>query len=261
VAKFERDRHGFTQKKGRKTGEAAKSSVEKKIIRDETGKILSHGENRVIEVPDFGDSFDDPVFACFAIDASYSMRPYRDAVINNHPIMLETLRGSAKCKSDALYVMQYLFAEKPILLNPFERLDVRKNDQVVVLDKNRYDPDNCTALYQTVFYLLQDMMACIERSYEEGIQSSFSIAVITDGEDTCSGIDFQPAKIRTVIEDLRQKRYLRSSVVLGLTNQEFSAKHLEKISQTLGFEQSIPLNRNPRDIRRAFELASKSSLG
>jgi len=228
------------------------------ILSKETTDILSSQE-REVEIPKLsGGVYEDQVFCCFAIDSSGSMHSYKDSVIESHPIMLDTLRKSAKCRHDALYVVQYLFSDITKLLNPFEKLDKDKNDSVVVLDQNNYEPDGTTALYKTVFHLLQDMSASIEHCYNEGVKSLFTIAVITDGEDNQGGID--TSNIRTVIQDLKTKGFLLSSVVLGLANTQFSKNQLEDIKNELGFDQAISLGQNSRDIRKAFILASQSSL-
>jgi len=61
--------------------------------------------------------FEDPVMSCFVIDASPSMNPYTDAVIEGQQLMIKTLRGSAKCRKDALSVAQWLFSSDITLLN------------------------------------------------------------------------------------------------------------------------------------------------
>ncbi len=256
MANYEKGPGGFVQKKTRRKNKPTNT----KIFRPETVKILEKGVDRETEIPNFAEVTEDPVFACFVIDASPSMSPYRDDVIKSHPVMIDTLRASAKCKNDALYVIQYIFSKTPVRLHPFEKLDARQQDKVAVLNSSNYNPDkgDSTSLYDTVFDLLKEMSVCIEQGYEDGIKSTFSIAVISDGEDNTSKIN--PADIRSVIEELRDKRYLRSSIVLGLLNKQFSKQRLEEIKNVLGFEKAVPLDRDPKSIRRAFELASRSSV-
>jgi len=256
MAGYEKGPGGFVQKKTRRKNKPTNT----KIFRPETVKILEKGIDRETEIPNFAEATEDPFFACFVIDASPSMSPYRDDVINNHPVLLDILRASAKCKNDALYVIQYTFSSNSVRLHPFEKLDVRKQDKVAVLNSQNYDPDkgDSTSLYDTVFDLLKEMAVCIEQGYEDGIKSTFSIAVISDGEDNTSKIN--PADIRSVIQELRDKRYLRSSLVLGLLNPQFSSQRLEEIKNELGFEKAEPFGRDPKSIRRAFELASRSSV-
>ncbi|OQW91787.1 MAG: hypothetical protein BWK78_03575 [Thiotrichaceae bacterium IS1] len=243
----------------KKFKETAKKLSENRILSPETVAVLDR-EDREIEVLDLPNLSEDPRFTCIVIDDSASMNPYRDDVIAGHATMLETLRESAKCKNDALYVIQYLFAEVPRQLNPFARLDAQKNDDVTVLDHSNYKADGSgTALYKTLYHLLQDLAMSIEHSFNQGVTSSFTIAVITDGEDNVGGVN--PADISKVVQELRTKKYLRSSVVLGLENPNFTKRRLEEIKTNLGFEEAISLSQqNPKEIRRAFMLASRSSL-
>ncbi|MEK8021490.1 MAG: vWA domain-containing protein [Candidatus Parabeggiatoa sp.] len=253
---YEGDKYGFAQPKKRRSVKPTK----KGILSPKTEEILEKGKDRETEIPEIPD-FVDPVFACFVIDASPSMSPYRMDVIQSHPVMLDVLRESAKCKNDALYVIQYLFSGTSKQLHPFEKLDVQKKDAVVLLNQKNYDTNqgSGTALYDTVFELLQEMNATIEVCYDDGIPSTFSIGVITDGDDNVSKV--KPADIRSVVEDLREKGYLRSSVILGLLDKQFSEKRLQEIKKMLAFDKAIPLGKEPAEIRRAFELASQSSLG
>lgn len=245
-------------KKKKKIKHALESASKNKIFSDETARILSR-DDREVEIAEISENLsEDPVFSCFVIDASGSMAAYSNDVISSHSVMLNTLRDSAKCKNDALYVVQYLFSDKPYQLNPFEKLDSRGKDSVVLLNSNNYKPNGTTALYKTIFHLLQDMAASIDHSYNEGIISSFTIAVITDGEDTEGGV--YPAEIKAIVQELRAKKFLRSSVVIGLLSQGFNESRLDQIKDTLGFEKYIPVNRNPKEIRRAFMLASQSSV-
>src|SRR2546430_16112075 len=73
---------------------------------------------RNVQVPDLSLLSTDPSFACFLIDMSGSMKPHRKDVIEGQAIMVNTLRGSAKCKKGALFVVQYLFSDHVEVLNP-----------------------------------------------------------------------------------------------------------------------------------------------
>lgn len=253
MASYEKGRGGFVQKKVRRGNKPANT----KALPKETAIVL--GEISEREVPSFADmNVEDPVFACFLIDSSGSMSPYKTDVINAHPEMLDTLRKSAKCKNDALYVIQYTFAQTSIRLHPFEKLSANKQDNISTLGSHNYHPDGDTSLYDAVFDLLKEMAVCIEQAYEDGVKSTFTIAVITDGEDNRSKIN--PADVCKVIADMRSKGYLRSSVVLGLKSAQFTEQHLNDIKNKLCFDKAIPLDRDPKSIRRAFVLASQSSI-
>jgi len=213
-------------------------------------------ETRNVEVADISTLYIDPVFSCFLIDASGSMKPYKQSVIDGQYALLEILRKSMKCRQDALYVVQYLFSDTVKVLNSFSKLSPDGIDDVVILKSgDYYKPNSSTALYKSLFYLLQDMVANIANAVDKGMASTFTIGVITDGDDTDGVI--KPEEIRNIIRELLDKKILRSSIIIGLTNPDFTPAKLEELKTTLGFQEAIDLPRDEweicREIRRAME--------
>lgn len=220
---------------------------------------LSQGD-RSIRVADVRRGFEDPVMACFVIDASPSMKPFRDAVIEAQHEMIEILRGSAKCRKNALYVAQWLFSNDATLLNPFQLLNSTGSDSVARLDTSSYRPEdgNGTALYITVFQVLQDMAANIAYALNNNIRSTFTIGLITDGEDNKGKVP--PSDIKAIVQELTQQGHLTSSVLFGIENPGLSRARVVEIQETLGFSDAVFVGQNAADIRRAFVLASQSAI-
>lgn len=242
-----------------KTNEVATDLREQGILSESVINSLER-ETRNVEVADISPSYTDRVFSCFLIDESGSMGPYKQSVIDGQHEMLEILRKSDKCKKDALYVVQYLFSDTAKALNPFSKLSPDGNDDVIILKSgDYYKPNSSTALYKSIFYLLQDMVANIASVTDMGMTSTFTIGVITDGDDTDGGIE--PEEIRNIIQELLNKEILRSAVIIGLTNPYFTKAKLEELKTTLGFQRAIDLSQDDeRAIRRAFVLASQSAV-
>jgi uncharacterized protein YegL len=211
--------------------------------------------SRDVQVPDLSRLSTDPCFACFLIDTSGSMSPYRRDVIDGQHIMVDTLRASAKCKKGALFVVQYLFSDHVDVLNPFTQLGASAGDGVKLLDASTYDPKHGTALYESIFYMLQDMAANIANAEANGVAASFTVGVITDGEDTEGGV--QPSEIKNTMTELQTKGYLKSSVILGLVNADFDETMLQELKGRLGFQSAIALSQSGHDIRQAFLLGSQ----
>lgn len=238
--------------------EASKALVKQGTISQSVGASLE-SQPRSVEVADVSMLYDDPVFSCFLIDESGSMDPYKQSVIDGQDEMIKLLRSSHKCKKGALFVVQYLFSDSVEVLHPFTKLSSCDVDDVVLLKSGKhYNPDGYTALYKSLFYLLQDMAANIANANNNNVMSTFTIGVITDGQDNQGGI--QPEEIRNVIQELHSKDILRSSVIIGLTNPEFTKSMLEELKTRLGFQEAISLSQDPREIRRAFVLASQSAV-
>lgn len=201
------------------------------------------------------DYYTSPVISCFLIDESGSMEGYREDVIKNQPVMLDTLRKSEKCEKNALCIIQILFSGKVKVLHELTKLSADGKDKVVVLNDRNYNPNGSTALYKSTFHILQYLKDAATRAK---VKFSFTIGIISDGEDTDKGID--PKDIRTLIQEFTEKDILRSSVIVGLTNKDFTEDKLEELKKTLGFQQAIPLSKDPKAIRRAFKLASKIAV-
>lgn len=238
--------------------EASKALVKQGTISKVAAASLE-SQPRSVEVADVSMLYEDPVFSCFLIDESGSMDQYKQNVIDGQYEMIELLRSSHKCKKGALFVVQYLFSDSVSALNPFIKLSSSGVDDVVLLKSGKhYNPGGYTALYESLLYLLQDMAANIANANNNNVRSTFTIGVITDGEDNQGGI--QPEEIRNVIQELHSNGILRSSSIIGLTNPEFTESMLEELKTRLGFQEAISLSQDPREIRRAFVLASQSAV-
>jgi hypothetical protein len=216
--------------------------------------------DRSVRVADLKRGFEDPVMSCFLIDASPSMDPYTEAVIQGQRTMVSTLRGSAKCRKDALYVAQWLFSSDIRLLNPFTLLDRSGTDAVAILDKQQYRPQdgNGTAVYATVFHVLQDMAANIAYALGQSIRTTFTIGLITDGEDNQGGA--QPSDIKTIVQELKANGHLTRSTVIGVEHAKLSRATIVEIKDRLGFDEAIFVGQSESEIRRAFALASQSAI-
>lgn len=227
------------------------------ISREAAGHL---GTGRTITVPEMKRGFEDVVMSCFLIDASPSMTPFVDAVVQGQHAALEALRGSAKCRKAALYVGQWLFSSDVKLLNPFTLLEKGGNDSVLLLGPNSYRPQDGdgTALYATVLHVLQDMAANMAYALSQHIRTTFTMALITDGEDNCGGAS--SSQIATVVNDLRSQGHLVKATLIGIESPDFPRANIEALQRELGFDELIFAGQDPREIRRAFALASQSAV-
>ncbi|MEW5852427.1 MAG: vWA domain-containing protein [Myxococcota bacterium] len=238
--------------------EATQSLVAQGALTQATATALG-ADSRSVGVADVSMLYDDPVFSCFLIDESGSMSPYKQSVIEGQAAMVESLRASMKCKKGSLFVAQYLFSSTVRALHPFSALQPKGPDKVLVLDDSKYAPSGNTALYKSLYYLLQDMAANLASAAQNQVKASLTIGVITDGEDTEKGID--PAEIKKVISELRGQKFLRKSVVIGLTHSRFTQGMLDELRERLGFDEAISLTQSdPKAVRHAFVLASQSAV-
>ena len=242
----------------RNTSESANILKDQGTISKETAKVFGAKKNRKVEVPSIGRR-GDPIFQFILIDSSGSMQVCKQGVINSQPIMIDALRESSACKRKRLSVGQYLFNSTSQQLHSVTQLSTDKSDHVVLLDSTNYHPAGSTALYSTVFKMLQDILVIIDSTNDQGVFARFGIAVITDGEDNEGGA--KPKDIQRFLQELEANEHLINSVVVGLLNDRLSSNKLEDIKNTLGFKDAIPCGQNsPKEIRRAFVLASQSTV-
>jgi hypothetical protein len=137
-------------------------------------------------------------------------------------------------------------------------LNSKGKDSVSLLNQNSYKPDGRTALYKTVFQVLQEIAANIVYSYSKAISATFTIAIITDGEDTEKGVD--PNDIKAIVKELKGNKYLVSSLVVGIEHPDLPREKIIGIKNKLGFDDVAFTNQNPAEIRRAFDVPSQSAL-
>jgi hypothetical protein len=214
--------------------------------------------DRPVFLADIKRGFHDPVLSCILIDASGSMAECRDAVIQAQREVLDTWRHGANCRNNALFVSQYLFSTEMRQLNPPAQLTATKNDQVVILDTGKYDPDGGTALHTTVYQVLQDIAVNTAYAFSQSMKMKFTLMLISDGQDTEGGADTND--IKTTIQELKAKGHLLISTVIGITHPKFTPAMVNELKERLGFDEAILSSQDPQAIRRACAQGSKSAL-
>jgi hypothetical protein len=248
-----------------KTGQSVTLSkvlaeLEKEKTLSPNSVAILANQDRQVSVPTIPPpGSEDPVYAAIVIDNSWSMEPYQDVVIQSQRKLLDDLRGSSLCRHKALLVAQYLFAEHLRQLKEFSVLETGGNDEVPKLDKQTYTFDDYTALYQSVYRVLQDMATYLHFCRQEFVASQFDLAVFTDGEDNKSEIT--AAEVKSVVQDMKSKGILRRTIVVGLTGTDLSDAKVEAIRDCMGFDVAIPIGKSSSEIRAAFDIVSKSIAG
>lgn len=244
----------------RKVKENVQGLKRENVISEASAKNFTRKANREVALPSFDDVAYDPIFTCIVIDRSGSMQTCINAVLDSHPRMLDALRGSAVTRNGAHFVSQYLFNNSIATLHDAEALSVEPgSDKVAVLTSKNFRPDGSTALYDTLFTALQDMLTLLQEARNEGLSPMLCITVITDGEDNVSKVN--PNDIRHLIQELKTKRILRSSVLVALNNGTFSNTAAANIQKTIGFDEILNCNQSSaREIREKFIMASQSSV-
>jgi hypothetical protein len=245
----------------KKINESVDNLKREKIISPESAKTFGVGKDRTIQVPSMEDVAYDPVLTCILIDRSGSMIECRKAVLESHPFMINALRESSITRHGAHFISQYLFSSEPVLLHGYVPLGKKgQSDKVTLLNDNNYNPEGRTALYQTLFNALQDMLGVVQSARSEGLSPKISISVITDGADTEKIV--APEDICRLIGDLKQSKILKSSVLVGLISKAgLSETEMEEIRKKIGFDKILNCERSSeRDIRNIFVMASQSAL-
>jgi hypothetical protein len=215
-------------------------------------------------------------------DYKNAVKQVQEAMRKAHEKALTALKGSAMCKDRYMKLYQYIFNQKNKVLNAPEELKPVGNDKVVKIDSSNYTPQGATALYDT----LEESINVIYDDYlklgleKDKIVHKVVIGLITDGEDTY--IDntsrfnnpelYERKKeekiknINTAMKRLRgnddlSKCFLASSVLIGLTGNDFSETKLKEIKKELSFDEYISINQSDeQSIRKAFKLFSTNAI-
>lgn len=232
--------------------QAVQSLVASGILSKSVAQILAM-DDRSVQLADITRGFVDPMMMCVLIDASGSMTDCQGAVIEAQNVILDTLRDTSKCRQKALYVAQYLFSTDSRSLNPFVQLNPGKNDSVVVLNSGNYYPNGMSALRVAVYHVLQDMAGNLAHAHGQQINASFALCVITDGENTEDGRDLD--NIKTIVEELKSKGYLKTSMVIGFTDTNFTTEMVHEIRGQLGFDEDVAVSKKQDNIQRKLRLA------
>lgn len=193
----------------------------------------------------------------------------QDEMIEAHKKALVALRSSLMCQEGYLYVYQYAFNHKRRVLNPPEELNRFGRDKVVEISKANYKPDGMTALYDVISEALNVI-------YDQHLKQALKddkradkviIGVITDGDETClDGAEKKNKRkeIEELLTKLRNNRtgremykHLESSVLIGLTSDNFTHKRLKELKEELTFDEYISISQSDeKAIRAAFRIFS-----
>lgn len=179
-------------------------------------------------------------------DRSYSLSPYQDDVINAYNDQVKALLDSKA--SDSILMSSWLFNERTVLRHGYLPLE-----SVPLLDRNSYDPDGTTALYDAVLDAFTGVVAYGQSLRDAGIRTKIVVVVITDGEDNASRNS--AAKVATVAQDLlKQEIYTLAFVAFGVNGKAIAAQ--------MGFPAQNVMDEttDPSAIRRALGTVSKSVI-
>ena len=222
-------------------------------------------------------------------DYIQAIKKLQNSIKKAHLNALNALRGSRDCQQRNLKVCQYIFNHEIYPLNAPVTLDKNGLDEVKTLSSENYYPEGMTALYDTIEQSTRLISSkYIIPSKERMEVDKLILIVITDGEDTYVkstekyfyGSDkkwheqevykkYKKEQINKIHQNFKSLRghnnigqkHLESAILIGLTNNQFSEKSLEKLQEELGFNESIPVSQNDEQaLRRAFNLLSSNSL-
>lgn len=180
-----------------------------------------------------------------------------------HEKALNALRGSQVCRDGYLQLYQFTFNQKEMVLNKPEFLTPEGLDHVVKISSNNYYPEGRTALYDTIQRSLKVMYEIHLKPEldKNGRYDKVIIGVITDGEDTMLDGPQKTQRINeikqylTILRGELRKSYLVSSVLIGLTGNEFTDNKLKEIRKEMNFDESISIiQADEHSIRKAFKL-------
>jgi len=180
------------------------------------------------------------------IDRTGSMQRFQQVVIEAGNEQIDALKGSKA--SDSILMSTWVFNERSTLLHSYVALD-----NAVKLDKNNYDPDGMTALYDAVLDATTSAVAYAQTLRDAGIRVKVVIVIVSDGEDNSSRNTV--AKVKTVVTDLlKQEIYTVAFVAFGTEGKRIAAE------MGIPADNVLDESADAHSIRIAMGTVSKSVI-
>lgn len=179
------------------------------------------------------------------LDATGSMIDNRDAVIEAYNKQLQALKDSKA--ADSILMSTWTFNEGSTLIHGYLTLD-----KVPKLGRSSYDPQNNTALFDSILDAFTGAVAYGQSLRDAGINVKTVIVVISDGDDNCSKASAN--RVKTVAKELLNQEYTLAFVAFGINGKSVAAK--------IGFPAANVLDEtsDPSGWRRALGTVSKSVI-
>lgn len=200
----------------------------------------------------------DVTLAMNILDRSGSMAPHADALIRAYnDDYLAAMRQSAA--ADDILVSTLSFSNTVQTLHGYLPLA-----DVPPLNRQTYDPDYSTALYDAVAAGLTNMVLYAQQLRASGVMVRGIVMVYTDGEDNASRQRASDVQ-RAAADLLKQEIYTLALVGFGLkkaigftgTNGRSPA---EELAAEIGFPIGLSAGMNQSELRRIFHMASQSTV-
>ncbi|MCK5415823.1 hypothetical protein KAI92_00160 [Candidatus Parcubacteria bacterium] len=130
-------------------------------------------------------------------------------------------------------------------------------NQAIKMDKNNYDPNQGTPLYDQTVLLLGTMLAKTQDFSDNGVPVRTVTLIITDGDDLCSK-RANSAMVKTLVDDmLRTEQHIIAALGIADGHTDFN-----EVFREMGIRDEwilTPAN-NQGDIRKAFQIFSQSAV-
>ncbi len=188
---------------------------------------------------------EDVTLVAAVLDASSSMAPVRQAVIDGFNTMLETFRGARQ--ADSILVSAWGFDTTARLHYSYSPVNLLAD-----LTSQDYAPSGGTALYDTLLYVMTGIVAYGQLLRNNGVRTRCIIVVFSDGEDNSSKATAQ--QVRTVSQSLLAQE------IYTLAYAGFGSADLQRIANEIAFPAIITASSTPAEIRRIFQQVSTSVI-
>lgn len=195
---------------------------------------------------------EDVILLSILIDKSSSMDVPKkiDGIITGQNALLDAFAGSSSIARASLRISQWTFDSLTQVVNGFVPLN---SPDLVRFDRNQYQPDGTTALYDTIIAAMSATRAYADQCRQQGISAKSLTAILTDGEDVGSKASVTEAA--QAIADERQHGGRLIYCGIGSGNHRATA-------QALGVpdDDILEVQATDKEIRRIFEVVSSASL-
>ncbi len=215
---------------------------------------IALGGAQGVDIDDI-DSEEVTLVAC-VIDASYSMDPYGQAVVDSYnEQFLKPLQGAKNAES--ILVETWIFSDTDGADNCRLVHGYRPVTDCKKLTNSIYGPGGMTPLNEAVHKALTGMVAYGQTLRDGGTRTKCIVVVLSDGEENASPRALTNAKMKTLSKDLlSQEIYILAYVYFG------DEAEGDDYAKRIGFppQHRVTAGLNNAEIRRIFGTISSSVI-
>jgi hypothetical protein len=186
----------------------------------------------------------DHVYNLIILDESGSMSTIKESTISGFNEIVQTIKGIEKQFPEQKHFISLVTFNG---LGIKTKLDKQAVSGLLQIDKETYNPDSLTPLYDAIGLSVLKLRMDIA-----GVENAnVLVTILTDGEENDSK-EFSGSQIKKIIDEQK---------ALGWTFTYIGANHdVEKVAASISISNTMNFNANPADVHAMFMKENNSRV-